>query len=72
VIALSSESLEYWHDSFQYEWCDWGSSFRKLSTHEQKKKKNRLKHDLAHVNRNQTPWIISIWHSPWYCSNKGA
>jgi hypothetical protein len=22
VIALSSESLEYWHDSFQYEWCD--------------------------------------------------
>jgi len=25
--------------------------------------------DLAAVNRQVTPWIIALWHRPWYCSN---
>jgi len=29
-----------------------------------------LKKDLESVNRQITPWIVSMWHSPWYCSNK--
>jgi predicted MPP superfamily phosphohydrolase len=29
-----------------------------------------LENDLKNVDRKQTPWIISLWHSPWYCSNK--
>jgi len=28
-----------------------------------------LSQDLQNVNRKVTPWIVSIWHSPWYCSN---
>jgi len=26
--------------------------------------------DLAKVNRTITPWIIALWHRPWYCSNE--
>jgi len=26
--------------------------------------------DLTAVDRKVTPWIISLWHRPWYCSNK--
>jgi len=26
--------------------------------------------DLAAVDRTTVPWIISLWHRPWYCSNK--
>jgi len=29
-----------------------------------------LKKDLANVDRTKTPWIIAMWHSPWYCSNQ--
>jgi hypothetical protein len=29
-----------------------------------------LEHDLLHVDRNNTPWIIVIMHCPWYNSNK--
>jgi len=25
--------------------------------------------DLANVDRTVTPWIVAMWHSPWYCSN---
>jgi len=25
--------------------------------------------DLAAVDRTTVPWIISLWHRPWYCSN---
>jgi hypothetical protein len=28
-----------------------------------------LENDLRSVNRTKTPWIISSWHGPWYCSN---
>lgn len=47
-LMLSSESLDYWHISSQYEW---------------------LEADLASVDRSKTPWIIGVWHSPWYCTN---
>jgi len=25
--------------------------------------------DLAKVDRTVTPWVIALWHRPWYCSN---
>jgi len=25
--------------------------------------------DLAAVDRKTTPWVIALWHRPWYCSN---
>jgi len=28
-----------------------------------------LKANLEAVDRTVTPWIISLWHRPWYCSN---
>ena len=28
-----------------------------------------LEKDLKKVNRTETPWIIGVWHSPWYCTN---
>lgn len=28
-----------------------------------------LSEDLAAVNRAKTPWIIAMWHTPWYTSN---
>ena len=28
-----------------------------------------LDNDLARVNRKQTPWIIAVFHAPWYNSN---
>jgi hypothetical protein len=28
-----------------------------------------LKNELASVNRTQTPWLIVVFHSPWYNSN---
>jgi len=28
-----------------------------------------LKSDLAAVDRKVTPWVIALWHRPWYCSN---
>jgi len=29
-----------------------------------------LKKDLQSVDRQVTPWVVSLWHSPWYCSNQ--
>jgi hypothetical protein len=26
-------------------------------------------HDLAQIDRSVTPWVIGVWHSPWYNSN---
>jgi len=28
-----------------------------------------LASDLAAVDRTTTPWVIALWHRPWYCSN---
>jgi hypothetical protein len=28
-----------------------------------------LKNELASVDRKQTPWLIVVFHSPWYNSN---
>jgi len=28
-----------------------------------------IKSDLAAVDRTVTPWVIALWHRPWYCSN---
>jgi hypothetical protein len=28
-----------------------------------------LQSDLAAVDRTVTPWVIALWHRPWYCSN---
>ena len=28
-----------------------------------------LQADLAKVDREQTPWLIAMWHTPWYTSN---
>lgn len=28
-----------------------------------------LENDLARVNRKQTPWIVAVFHAPWYNSN---
>ena len=28
-----------------------------------------LKNDLAAVNRSITPWVIAVWHPPWYNTN---
>lgn len=28
-----------------------------------------LNYDLARVDRSLTPWLIGVWHSPWYNSN---
>ena len=28
-----------------------------------------LQEDLARVNRSVTPWLIAMWHTPWYSSN---
>jgi len=28
-----------------------------------------LEADLAAVNRQMTPWVLAVWHRPWYCSN---
>jgi len=28
-----------------------------------------LKADLAKVDRSKTPWVIGMWHTPWYTSN---
>lgn len=25
--------------------------------------------DLANVDRSKTPWVIAVWHTPWYTSN---
>jgi len=29
-----------------------------------------LANDLSQVNRTILPWIIAMWHRPWYCSNQ--
>lgn len=29
-----------------------------------------LERDLANVNRKATPWLVAIWHPPWYSSYK--
>jgi Calcineurin-like phosphoesterase len=51
LIALNSESLEFWHTADPMEQYEW------------------LKADLASVDRTVTPWVMSFWHTPWYCSN---
>ena len=28
-----------------------------------------LQRDLASVNRSRTPWIVALWHTPWYTTN---
>lgn len=28
-----------------------------------------LKQDLAQINRTETPWVVAMWHTPWYTSN---
>ena len=28
-----------------------------------------LRSDLARVDRKKTPWLIAVWHTPWYTSN---
>lgn len=28
-----------------------------------------INYDLAQVDRSVTPWLIGVWHSPWYNSN---
>ena len=28
-----------------------------------------LNADLAAVNRSVTPWVIAVWHPPWYNTN---
>lgn len=28
-----------------------------------------LQYDLARIDRGVTPWVIGVWHSPWYNSN---
>ena len=28
-----------------------------------------LKEDLAKIDRSKTPWVIGMWHTPWYTSN---
>jgi hypothetical protein len=28
--------------------------------------------DLQQVNRTETPWVIGLWHRPWYCSSTGT
>lgn len=25
-----------------------------------------LQRDLANVNREVTPWLVGVWHPPWY------
>ena len=30
-----------------------------------------LKQDLARINREYTPWVIVVFHAPWYNSNRG-
>lgn len=29
-----------------------------------------LERDLANVNRKVTPWLVAVWHPPWYSSYK--
>eukprot|EP01126_Amoeba_proteus_P028315 TRINITY_DN2794_c0_g2_i13.p1 TRINITY_DN2794_c0_g2~~TRINITY_DN2794_c0_g2_i13.p1 ORF type:complete len:397 (+),score=61.73 TRINITY_DN2794_c0_g2_i13:153-1343(+) len=29
-----------------------------------------LKDDLAKIDRSVTPWVVAMWHTPWYNSNK--
>mmetsp|Transcript_31113 Transcript_31113/g.73960 ORF Transcript_31113/g.73960 Transcript_31113/m.73960 type:complete len:298 (+) Transcript_31113:318-1211(+) len=29
-----------------------------------------LLEDLAQVNRTVTPWLVAVWHTPWYSSNE--
>ena len=31
-----------------------------------------LKRDFRNMNRNWTPWIVVVFHAPWYNSNHGA
>ena len=26
--------------------------------------------ELNSIDRQRTPWVIAMWHSPWYNSNK--
>lgn len=28
-----------------------------------------LEADLAKIDRTKTPWVIAVWHTPWYTSN---
>ena len=28
-----------------------------------------LREDLAKIDRKKTPWVIGMWHTPWYTSN---
>merc|ERR1712203_698650 len=30
-----------------------------------------LAEDLRQVDRERTPWVIALWHTPWYTSNAG-
>jgi len=30
-----------------------------------------LRQDLARINRDYTPWVIAVFHAPWYNSNHG-
>lgn len=27
-----------------------------------------LENDLSYVDRKLTPWLVAVWHSPWYSS----
>ena len=29
-----------------------------------------LTRDLAKVDREETPWLVALWHAPWYSSYK--
>jgi len=31
-----------------------------------------LENDLKKVDRNLTPWLIGVWHRPWYTSSAGS
>lgn len=28
-----------------------------------------LQSDLASINSTATPWVVGMWHTPWYTSN---
>ena len=29
-----------------------------------------LEKDLANVDRSVTPWLVAVWHAPWYSTYK--
>lgn len=29
-----------------------------------------LEQDLANVDRSRTPWLVAVWHPPWYSTYK--